>query len=48
MDRPKGKDLGRVKAGFTSVPPQLYFDFPELTSAKKWREIQNIVEEERF
>ena len=42
------KDLSRVKAGFKSVLPQLYFKFAQLASAKKWRKIQNAVEEERF
>ena len=42
------KDLSRVKAGFKGVLPRLYFEFAELTSANKWRDIQNIVEEERF
>ena len=42
------KDLSKVKLGFKSVPLQLYFEFAELTSAKEWRGIQNIVEEERF
>ena len=42
------KDLSRVKPGFKSVPLQLYFEIAELASAKKWREIQNMVGEERF
>ena len=42
------KDLSRVKAGFKGVLPQLYFEFAELASAKKWQEIQNKVREERF
>ena len=44
----RDKDLCRVKAGFKSVPPQLYFEFAEIASVKKWREIQNIVDEEHF
>ena len=42
------KDLSRVKPGFKSVPPQFYFEITGLASAKKWQEIQNMVEEERF
>ena len=42
------KDLRTVKTGFRSVPPQLCFEISGLASAKKWREIQNITEEERF
>ena len=42
------KDLSRVKPGFKSVPPQFYFEIAGLASAIKWREIQNIVEEEHF
>ena len=43
-----GKDLSRVKPAFKSVPPQFYFEIAGLASAVKWREIQNIDEEERF
>ena len=42
------KDLRKVQPSFKSVPPQLYFDIAGLASTKKWREIQNKVEEERF
>ena len=42
------KDLSKVKPGFKSVPLQIYFEIAGLASAKKWREIQNIVGEERF
>ena len=37
-----------VKSGFKSVPAQLYFEIFGLASAKKWRKIQNMTEEERF
>ena len=42
------KDLSMVKPGFESVPLQFYFEIARLASAKKWREIQNMVGEERF
>ena len=42
------KDLSSTKNGFKSVPPQLYFEISGLASAKKWRKIQNMTEEERF
>ena len=42
------KDLSKVKTGFKSIPFQIYFEMAVQASAKKWREIQNIVEEERF
>ena len=42
------KDLSKVKPGFKSVPLQIYFEVAGLASAEKWREIQNIVGEERF
>ena len=42
------KDLIMVKPGFKSVPPQFYFEIAGLASAVKWREIQNIEEEECF
>ena len=42
------KYLISVKSGFKSVPPQLYFEISGLASAKKWREIQNMTEEEHF
>ena len=42
------KDLSSVKAGFKSVPLQLYFEIAGLASAKNWRKIQNIDEEEHF
>ena len=48
MFSPTFKDLGRVKAGFKSVPLQLYFEITGLACAIKWREIQNIVGKERF
>ena len=47
-DTPISKDLSRVKGGFKSVPTQFYCEFARLSSAKKWWEIQNMVEEERF
>ena len=42
------KDLSRVEAGFKSVPPQFHLEIAGLASAKKCREIQNMVEKERF
>ena len=42
------KDLSKVKQGFKSVPLQIYFEIAGLARAEKWREIQNIVGEERF
>ena len=42
------KDLSKVKPGFKSGPLQIYFEVAGLASAEKWREIQNIVGEERF
>ena len=42
------KDLSKVKPGFKSVPPQLYFEIAGLASTKKWRKIQNMIEEERY
>ena len=42
------KDLSRVKCSFKKVPPQFYFEIARLASAVKWREIQNIDEEECF
>ena len=42
------KDLSRIKPGFKSVPPQFHFEITGLASAVKWREIQNIDEEEHF
>ena len=42
------KDLSRVKPSFESIPLQLYFEIAGLSSVVKWREIQNIDEEERF
>ena len=44
----KHKDLSRVKPDFKSVPLQFYFEIVGLTSAGKWREIQNMTGEERF
>ena len=44
----EGKDLSRVEAGFKRVPPQFYFEIAGLASALKWREVQNIDEEECF
>ena len=44
----ESKDLSRVKAVFKSVPPQFYFEIAGLASAEKWREIQNMHEEERL
>ena len=43
-----GKDLSKVKHEFKSVLLQIWFEIAGLASAEKWREIQNIVEEERF
>ena len=45
---PEFKDLSRVKPGFKSFHPQFYFEIAGLASAVKWREIQNIDEEECF
>ena len=42
------KNRCTVKPGFKSVPPQFYFEIARLASAVKWREIQNIDEEECF
>ena len=42
------KDLSKVKPGFKSIPLQIYFEIAGLARAEKWREIQNIVGEERF
>ena len=42
------KDPSRIKPGFKSVPLQIYFEIAGLANAEKWREIQNIVAEERF
>ena len=42
------KDLSRVKAGFKSVPPQLYFEFRATFWHWLAQRIQNKVEEERF
>ena len=42
------KGLSKVKPGFKSVPPQLYFEIAGLASAVEWRKIQNMVEEEHF
>ena len=39
---------GYLKPSFKSVPPQIHFEIAGLASAVKWREIQNIDEEERF
>ena len=41
------KDLSKVRPGFNSVPPQLYFEIAGLDSDVKRREIQNMLEEER-
>ena len=41
------KDFSTVKPGFKSVPLQIYFEIAGVASAEKWRQIQNIVEEER-
>ena len=43
-----GKDLSKVKHEFKSVLLQIWFEIAGLASAEKWREIQNIVGEERF
>ena len=42
------KDLSSIKTSFKSVPPQLYFEISGPASAKKWRKIQNMTEEECF
>ena len=42
------KDLSRVKAGFKSVPPQLYFEFGATFQHLLAEQIQNKVEEEHF
>ena len=42
------KDLSKVKPDFKSVPPQLYFEISRLANTRKWRKIQNVVEEECF
>jgi len=41
------KDLGRVKAGFKSVPPQLHFQFRATFWHWLAQQIQNKVDEER-
>ena len=45
---PNYKDLGIVKAGFKSVPPQLYLEFRATFWHWLAHQIQNKVGEERF
>ena len=42
LENLKFKDLSRVKTNFKSFPLQFYFEITVLSSAEKWRKIQNI------
>ena len=48
IQQSKIKDLCRVKAGFKSFPPQLYFEFRVTFWHWLAQRIQNKVKEERF